>query len=810
MLVLATAVYAQNEEALTRTALDYYTKGNYSEAINYCNKALGLNSSYAWAYTIRGLSYYSTNQARQAVADYTNAIAYSTNYKDAYYYRGNAYYVLGEYVNAITDYTKTIEIDPAYKWAYHSRGLAYNYLKDDAQAISNFTSALRTDPAYIDSYYWRGNIYFRSGNYASAIADYSQAITLDPKYKWAYYGRATGNYYLGQYEKAKDDYEMALMLDPKYTDSYVGRGLCYRQLAAYQKATDDFSKAIETDPSHINALLNRGDLYSALGMYEKALADFTKIILISPQYADAYNNRGIAYTLWGKYSESADDFKKAIELNPQHAQACINILIPLIQNNQFAEAGAYYSLYSSKQLKAYIEYDRWKFLKTYISACVTELPQKNYQKAKQLLQESLKQYSDYINTREEEKEGMKIYVGFVFSKLGYTCQQQFQQEEALNYYNKALAINNNIADASLGIAQIKAQRNTITQADKIPPHLILLPGDTIYAEAGAVRTSLMGRVTDEGGIAWVKVDGRPVSNIEEDGTFVALINLQAGKQNAVIEVADKAGNTSNRLCVISGSRGGETKTRDFIKPITSKDQKYYALLIAAEKYQDDKIPDLTRPLADAKAIKEVLLKNYTFEEKNISIIADKSREDILGAISTTIEKMTADDNLLIFFAGHGTYKTGINKDDIEGYLMPVTASQGKYYTYISASDLITAMKGCKARHILFIADACYSGSMVRRSLLPSDAPVPIETQYSYKSRQLMASGNLEPVPDKSVFIHYFTQRLGENRDKYVTASDLFGRFRDATINNTSGKTLPICEKILDVGDEGGQFVFIKK
>jgi hypothetical protein len=74
----------------------------------------------------------------------------------------------------------------------------------------------------------------------------------------------------------------------------------------------------------------------------------------------------------------------------------------------------------------------------------------------------------------------------------------------------------------------------------------------------------------------------------------------------------------------------------------------------------------------------------------------------------------------------------------------------------------------------------------------------------------MASGNLEPVPDKSVFVHYFTQRLGENTDKYVAASDLLGRFRDATINNTSRKTLPICEKILDAGDEGGQFVFIKK
>ena len=216
---------------------------------------------------------------------------------------------------------------------------------------------------------------------------------------------------------------------------------------------------------------------------------------------------------------------------------------------------------------------------------------------------------------------------------------------------------------------------------------------------------------------------------------------------------------------------------------------------------------LNRPQKDAQQLKSVLLSRYTFNDADVTMLHDRSREDILETISTTVEKMGPNDNLLIFFAGHGDYKKGLNETDIEGFLLPVSAKKGKYSTYISAADLTTAIKNCRARHLLLLTDACYSGSLVRRNV-KSDAGV--ELMYQYKSRQLMTSGNLEPVPDESKFIYYLTKRLEENTDNVLPADELFQRLKTATINNTAGKTLPICTAILDVGDEGGQFVFIKK
>ncbi len=74
----------------------------------------------------------------------------------------------------------------------------------------------------------------------------------------------------------------------------------------------------------------------------------------------------------------------------------------------------------------------------------------------------------------------------------------------------------------------------------------------------------------------------------------------------------------------------------------------------------------------------------------------------------------------------------------------------------------------------------------------------------------MSSSNLEPVPDKSVFIFYLIKNLKENTLRYLTCDQLFQQVRNPTINNTSGLTVPVCTPLLNVGDESGQFVFIRK
>lgn len=251
--------------------------------------------------------------------------------------------------------------------------------------------------------------------------------------------------------------------------------------------------------------------------------------------------------------------------------------------------------------------------------------------------------------------------------------------------------------------------------------------------------------------------------------------------------------------------GLSATAQDVIAPAVGDNVHFYALLIAAQNYQDNAFPSLHGPYRDAQALRTVLTTSYNFEPGHVTVLADKSKDEILDAVETTCKRLNPDDNLLIFYAGHGTYTTGINAFDVHGYLVPTSAKQGKFYTYISSDELTGSFRQCKSKHILVIADACFGGSLARRAI-PS-APLPIQAAYNRNSRQLMASGNITPVPDNSVFIQYFIQRLEENDKKYITINDLFQQIVTPTINNTNGLTYPVCNPFFNVGDEDGRFVF---
>ena len=70
----------------------------------------------------------------------------------------------------------------------------------------------------------------------------------------------------------------------------------------------------------------------------------------------------------------------------------------------------------------------------------------------------------------------------------------------------------------------------------------------------------------------------------------------------------------------------------------------------------------------------------------------------------------------------------------------------------------------------------------------------------------MTSGTLTEVPDRSVFVRYFLNRLANNSQKYISAEQLYSSFRIAVINNSD--VVPQFGEIKGVGDEGGDFIFI--
>ena len=239
--------------------------------------------------------------------------------------------------------------------------------------------------------------------------------------------------------------------------------------------------------------------------------------------------------------------------------------------------------------------------------------------------------------------------------------------------------------------------------------------------------------------------------------------------------------------------------------------KYYALIIGIDSYSGVWAP-LKNAVNDAKAIEAVLREKYRMDDITSLYDAEATGENIIKALEGLVAKVKQDDNVFIFYSGHGEFKKELNK----GFWVPVDAESESTYKYISNSDIQTFLGAIKSQHTLLIADACFSGDIFRGKTIS----VPFEASEKYyqkvnklESRQAMTSGGIEPVMDggkdgHSVFTYYLLQSLQNNESKYFDAGQLYNDLKIPVTNNSEQS--PQLQPVKNTGDAGGQYIFIKK
>ena len=275
-------------------------------------------------------------------------------------------------------------------------------------------------------------------------------------------------------------------------------------------------------------------------------------------------------------------------------------------------------------------------------------------------------------------------------------------------------------------------------------------------------------------------------------------NASSGTTNTT----KKTQNNSTRSRTTENESSGGTTANPAVKnQKISNVGKFYALIIGNNEYQDLEIPSLDEPVSDATKLFDVLTTRYTFEKSNVTFLKNATYVQMIQAFDDLSNKITKNDNLLVFYAGHGWW----NEIKSLGFWLPVDANKTNTAYWIPNSRISDYMSSIKSKHTLLIADACFSGSIFKtRGLI--DAKPSINKLYELPSKKAMTSGTLKEVPDKSVFLQYLVQRLNENTEKYISSDILFSSFREAVLNNSP--TEPQYGTIQNAGDEGGEFIFI--
>jgi hypothetical protein len=311
--------------------------------------------------------------------------------------------------------------------------------------------------------------------------------------------------------------------------------------------------------------------------------------------------------------------------------------------------------------------------------------------------------------------------------------------------------------------------------------------------------TLKGTVMDDGGVFDLFINDREVF-FGTTGEFTASIPLAPDINMVRIVARDKQLITSEKILYIERSMGDKPgEEKEFFASVN-----YYALLISVGQYDDPAITDLDQTLSDGARLREVLVKNYTFQEKNITWLKDPNREDLIVAFDNLGKMLTKEDNLLVFYAGHGYWDNNLEV----GYWMPRDSKISNPANWFANSTIRDYVRGIKAKHILLISDACFSGGILKTRNVMANASPGIISLYNLTSRKVMTSGTMTEVPDESVFMKYLIRQLDENKDPYLSSEQLFSLIKVAVLNNS--RTVPQFGTIQDTGDEGGDFIFIRK
>jgi hypothetical protein len=282
--------------------------------------------------------------------------------------------------------------------------------------------------------------------------------------------------------------------------------------------------------------------------------------------------------------------------------------------------------------------------------------------------------------------------------------------------------------------------------------------------------------------------------------------------------------SAERLAGIPTTRSPQTRSLPQLPAIADertlsglKFGRYYAIVIGNQNYQA--VESLQTPKYDVQRAARILASKYGF---NVQILEDADDVQMLKALNDLNAVLKPEDNLLIYYAGHGE-RLGSGKAQ-SGYWLPVNADAPPKDTFWVPNEQITGhLSRLPAKRVLVVADSCYSGLL---STDPSYLFMNDQTSYSrdyvaYKlpkrSRLLLTSGGDAPVLDEggggnSVFARAFLDEL-ENNTGILSSPELFSRVRKrvelAAAHNKFVQT-PEFKSIKGAGHEVGDFFFVPK
>jgi tetratricopeptide (TPR) repeat protein len=294
---------------------------NYNLALDYCNKAIAIDTNNYYVYMVRALTYEQLGRFHDAEMDFDTGISLAkdnSSLSEAYEERGSFFASITNTEKAVDDFSKVIEINPKFQLAYVWRGKLYGLQKHYDRSIVDCNMAILLKPDAPEAYYYKAAAYSSMQDWDRAIATYTQALEHDTNRAWIFGGRAGAFYEKKSYSQAITDYDKLFDLQPMDSGNLSSRGLCKAYSGDFRDGIEDCQKSIQLDT---NSAIADNNLAWLLAIAPKPnlrdgpkAVDYAKKACELTLWKNAYclGTLAAAYAESGNYTNAVEWEKKCI------------------------------------------------------------------------------------------------------------------------------------------------------------------------------------------------------------------------------------------------------------------------------------------------------------------------------------------------------------------------------------------------------------------------------------------------------------------------------------------------------------------
>jgi hypothetical protein len=405
-----------------------------------------------------------------------------------------------------------------------------------------------------------------------------------------------------------------------------------------------------------------------------------------------------------------------------------------------------------------------------------------------------------------------------------------QEEKVAQLEGHLAALKNTVAKTEKNLnkkaSQISQQKGRLATEDIPGPSIEVFDPSVAITRGGATKVRvrsgskvrvISGRIDAPAGLETATLNGQPIT-LDSSGLFNAAVTLSADEKGVLIQVIDRSGQRASFSFTMVTDQSLVKREVDPSHPSRVAGAvdfgRYYAVVIGNDEYKN--YPTLQTATNDAENVATLLKEKFGFDTR---FIRNADRYTILSALNEVKGKLTEKDNLLIYYAGHG--ERDVNT--LQGYWLPVDAEQENTANWISNSAISGLLNTMPAKHILVVADSCYSGAMTRSSIARLDIQLDDKKQAKWlkvmaktASRTVLTSGGIAPVLDSgggsnSVFARAFLDQL-EGANGLIDAYKIYLKVSPQVQKSAASigfKQSPTYAPIKFTGHSGGEFIFVK-